>query len=101
MKPKKQRPQTKKSGPMLETKKSGLALDPKDRQGRLRFIGWSASDHWNSILVNSGQQQSSRRLAPHLLRPGGTQLFDLSVTLGDGPKTSGLNLESWPQAAFI
>jgi hypothetical protein len=52
MKPKKQRPQTKKSGLTLETKKSGLALDPKDLQGRLRFIGGSASDHWNSILVN-------------------------------------------------
>jgi hypothetical protein len=50
--PKKQRPQTKKSGPTLETKKSGLTLDPKDLQGRLRFIGGSASDHWNSILVN-------------------------------------------------
>jgi hypothetical protein len=50
--PKKQRPQTKKSGPTLETKKSGLTLDTKDLQGRLRFIGGSASDHWNSILVN-------------------------------------------------
>jgi hypothetical protein len=52
MKPKKQRPQTKKSGLMLETKKSGLALDPKDHQGRLRSIGGSTFDHWNSILVN-------------------------------------------------
>jgi hypothetical protein len=56
MKPEKQRPQTKKSGltleTPLETKKSGLALDPKDLQGRLRFIGGSASDHWNGILVD-------------------------------------------------
>jgi hypothetical protein len=43
MKPKKQIPQN---------KKSGLMLDPKDHQGRLRFIGGSASDHWNGILVN-------------------------------------------------
>jgi hypothetical protein len=43
MKPKKHEPQT---------KKSGLTLDPKDHQGRLRFIGGSASDHWNNILVN-------------------------------------------------
>jgi hypothetical protein len=35
-----------------QNKKSGLMLDPKDLQGRLRFIGGSASDHWNNILVN-------------------------------------------------
>ena len=35
-----------------QSKKSGLTLDPKDLQGRLRFIGGSASDHWNGILVN-------------------------------------------------
>jgi hypothetical protein len=43
MKPKKQRPQN---------KKSGLTLDPKDLQGQLKCIGGSASDHWNGILVN-------------------------------------------------
>jgi hypothetical protein len=35
-----------------QSKKSGLTLDPKDLQGRLRFMGGSASDHWNNILVN-------------------------------------------------
>jgi hypothetical protein len=58
MKAKKQGPQT---GLTLETKKSGLALDPKDHQGRLRFIGGSTSDHWNSILVD--QATSSLWLA--------------------------------------
>jgi hypothetical protein len=43
MKPKKQRPQN---------KKSGLILDPKGLQGILRFIGGSASDLWNNILAN-------------------------------------------------
>jgi hypothetical protein len=43
VKPKKQRPQN---------KKSGLTFDPDDLQGRLKFIGGSASDHWNGILVD-------------------------------------------------
>jgi hypothetical protein len=37
-------------------KKSNLTFDPKTLQGRLRFIGGSASDHWNSILVNQVTQ---------------------------------------------
>jgi hypothetical protein len=37
---------------MSKNKKSGLIVDPMDLQGRLRFIGGSASDLWNNVLAN-------------------------------------------------
>jgi hypothetical protein len=42
--------------PAASTQKTVVANDPDDQKGRLKGIGGSQSDHWNSTLANQAVQ---------------------------------------------
>jgi hypothetical protein len=82
-----------------QSKKSGLTLDPKDLQGRLRFIGGSASDHWNSILVNqafAGRIANARQCQ---LMAKGISRFLRSPSRPEARSSPGNNVEAY--ASFL